>query len=72
MSDAVDAVGEGDSLLETLELLQNDGAIRSFDFIVEIKVDRDKAAMIESFFFRKSLEAPLNLRGRKSKGEDND
>jgi hypothetical protein len=70
MADAVKIVGKEDSLLDTLELLQQEGAIRSFDFIVEVKVDIDKAAMIESFFFRKEFEAPLSIGKAKKRNED--
>lgn len=68
MADAVKAVGEGESLLDVLETLQDEGAIRDFNFIVEIKVDRDKAIAIENFFLVKDFK-PTEI---KKKRRDND
>jgi hypothetical protein len=48
--DALKAVGEGESLIGTLYMLQDDGVIDSFEMTVSIKVDRDKATIIEQYF----------------------
>jgi hypothetical protein len=71
MQDAVDAVGKGDSLLDILETLQEDKVIRSFDFIVEIKVDRDKAVSLENFFMSK-IPTVSNIRSKRKGSEDYD
>lgn len=48
--DALKAVGEGESLVQTLYMLQDEGLIDSFEMTVSIKVDKDKAASLEQYF----------------------
>lgn len=68
MSEAVKVVGDND-LLDTLETLQDEGVIRSFDFVVEIKVDRDKAVSIENFFLLKDYK-PTDIKRKKRENDD--
>ena len=70
MEDAVKAIGEGDKLLEVLDTLQDEGSIRSYDFIVELKIDRDKALAVESYFLRSSFQPVTDI--KKNKKQNND
>ena len=47
---ALEAVGENESVIETLYSLKDQGVIEDFYVELQIEVDRDKAASIENFF----------------------
>jgi hypothetical protein len=53
---ALEACGEGESLIDTLYTLQDEGAIKQFEVVVEILVDRDKASAIEHYFLLRDYD----------------
>jgi len=53
---AVKAVGDGDSLTGVLDTLKAEGVIESYNTILELRVDRDKAVAVENFFMLKDFD----------------
>jgi hypothetical protein len=49
-ADALKACGPGESVLEVLDTLKDEGAIEDFEIMVDIIVDRGKAWSIENLF----------------------
>lgn len=64
MQQAIEAIGPGGDILDTLKVLQKNGIIESFDVVIEMKIQRDKAVSIESFFMSKSFE-PIPIKKKK-------
>lgn len=67
---AIDAVGGNESLWDVLDILQKEGAIRSWETVLEVKVDRDKAIAIENYFLLRSYNEASPI--KKNKKNDND
>ena len=67
---AIDAVGVGTSVYDTLKSLEKSGAIHSFEVVIEIKVDRDKAFAIENFFLNKEFNQEPTSIGKRKKNND--
>jgi hypothetical protein len=52
-AEALDACGEGESVLEVLDILQKEGSISGYTVMLEIRMDASKVAQIENFFLLK-------------------
>jgi hypothetical protein len=70
MAEAVKAVGDGESFLDVMDTLIETGAIRSYDTILEIKVDRDKAVAIENYFLLQTYKVETSSIKKKRNSDD--
>ena len=67
LEQALKAVGSGESVVDTLDTLRNEGVIESYDTILEIRVNRDKAAALEHFFLLQDFGKTIPI--KRSRGE---
>lgn len=62
---ALKACGPGESVLEVLDVLMDEGVIKSFEVTLEIKVDRDQSTAIENFFLLKDFDKQIAVKVKK-------